>query len=61
MAEEKQRGPDPERGLSAAVAAARGIRPDPERSEPYEIPLKPGPSKFGPWAWLRLPWRGLRD
>lgn len=61
MAEEKQRERDPERGLFAAVAAARGIRPDPARSELYEMPLKTGPSKSGPWAWLRLPWRGLRN
>lgn len=58
MAEEKQSGRDPELDLSAAVAAARGIRPDPVSSESYAIPLKPAPSKSGPWSWLRLPRRG---
>ena len=60
MAEERQRGPGRERGLSAAVAAARGIRPDPGRPEPYETGPHPDRAGTGPWAWLRLPWRGTR-
>ena len=58
MAEEKQRGRDPEVALSAAVAAARGIQPAPEAPKAGEPPLKPQPSRSGHWAWLRLPRRG---
>jgi len=57
MSESEQRERDPEAGLSAAVAAARGIRP-PKQPEPFEGEARPGEHRPGPWGWLLPRWRG---